>query len=81
MSDGDFLYDEDEIPFIEADDLAAHTMQSPVWINHDPSYETISTISDWDYYSDDYWDEASTKKRKMEGMLQQGEAQKENGGS
>ena len=39
-------------------------MQSPVWVNYDPSYETTSIPSDWEYYSDDYWDAESTKKRK-----------------
>lgn len=42
-------------------------MQSPVWLNDDPSYETASLPSDWEYYSDDYWDEESAKKRKRKG--------------
>ena len=42
-------------------------MQSPVWLNDDPSYETASVPSDWEYYSDDYWDEESAKKRKRKG--------------
>lgn len=42
-------------------------MQSPVWLNYDPSDETASIPSDWEYYSDDYWDEESTKKRKRKG--------------
>ena len=42
-------------------------MQSPVYLNDDPSYETASLPSDWEYYSDDYWDEESAKKRKRKG--------------
>lgn len=42
-------------------------MQSPVWLNDDPSYETASVPSDWEYYSDDYWDEELAKKRKRKG--------------
>ena len=41
-------------------------MHSPV-CNDDPSYETASIPSDWEFYSDDYWDEESTKKRKRKG--------------
>ena len=42
-------------------------MQSPVWLSYDPSYETASVPSDWEFYSDDYWDEESTTKRKRKG--------------
>ena len=39
-------------------------MHSPVWLNYDPSLETTSLPSDWEYYSDDYWDQDSPAKRK-----------------
>ncbi len=42
-------------------------MQSPVWLSYDPSYGTASVPSDWEYYSDDYWDEQSTTKGKRKG--------------
>ncbi len=42
-------------------------MQSPVWLSYDPSYGTASVPSDWEYYSDDYWDEESTTKGKRKG--------------
>ena len=39
------------------DDLAEHTMHSPVWPDYDPSFEVADDFSDWDYYSDDYYDQ------------------------
>lgn len=34
-------------------------------MNFDPSWETASFASDWDYYSDEYWEEQGpSKKRK-----------------
>ena len=48
--------------------MAAHTVHSPVWIDYHPDWDTLSVPSDWEYYSDDYWDHASpktfSKKRK-----------------
>lgn len=41
-------------------------MHSPV-CNYDPSYETASVPSDWEFYSDDYWDEELTEKKKRKG--------------
>lgn len=41
------------------DDLAEHTMQSPVWLDSDPSWDVGEVISDWEYYSDDYYDQDS----------------------
>ncbi|KAK3166910.1 hypothetical protein OEA41_010035 [Lepraria neglecta] len=71
MSDQDFFYDEDEYyvdPYNEAEDLAPHTVHSPVWIDYEPDWDTVSVPSDWEYYSDDYWDhdspKTSSKKRK-----------------
>ncbi|MCJ1474021.1 hypothetical protein MMC13_002679 [Lambiella insularis] len=60
--DEDDYYDEDEYfwidegPVAEADDLAEHTMHSPVWIDYDPTIEVGEDFSDWEYYSDDYYD-------------------------
>ena len=45
------------------DDLAEHTMHSPVWQDYDPAIETAEVWSDWDYYSDDFYDEDSPRKR------------------
>lgn len=45
------------------DDLAEHTMHSPVWQDYDPTIETAEVWSDWDYYSDDFYDEESPRKR------------------
>lgn len=39
-----------------ADDLAEHTMPSPVYLE-DPAYEMMGGYSDWEYYSDDYYDD------------------------
>jgi len=39
-------------------------VQSPVFVNYDPSWETASYASDWEeYYSDEYWDQGKPKKR------------------
>ena len=38
------------------DDLAEHTLPSPVYVD-DPIYETMNGCSDWEYYSDDYYDD------------------------
>ena len=48
------------------DDLAEHTMHSPVWQDYDPSFDTAEIWSDWEYYSDDYYDvDSPRKKRKI----------------
>ena len=50
------------------EDLAPHSVHSPVWIDYQPDWDTVSVPSDWEYYSDDYWDhdspKTSSKKRK-----------------
>ncbi|KAI9852700.1 MAG: hypothetical protein M1838_005895 [Thelocarpon superellum] len=46
-----------------ADDLAEHAVHSPVWLN-DPTFEMAEYWSDWDYYSDDYYDIESTPRRR-----------------
>ncbi|KAL8921770.1 MAG: hypothetical protein Q9208_005527 [Pyrenodesmia sp. 3 TL-2023] len=59
----DILFDDDddddlwiEDPYAEADDLAEHTMHSPVLVNYDPAFESNDVLTDWDCYSDDYFD-------------------------
>ncbi|KAL9613183.1 MAG: hypothetical protein Q9167_002260 [Letrouitia subvulpina] len=69
MSDDEYFFDEEEDlyiedPYAEADDLAEHTMQSPVWINHDPAFDADDIWSDWEYYSDDYYDEQTLKRKR-----------------
>lgn len=49
---------------IMQDDLAEHTMHSPVLVNYDPAWETASLLSDWEYYSEDYWDYDTLKKKR-----------------
>ncbi|KAL8690974.1 MAG: hypothetical protein Q9218_003694 [Villophora microphyllina] len=70
----DTLFDEDDDddlwiddPYAEADDLAEHTMQSPVLVNYDPNIELEDGWTDWEYYSDDFWDEEGPdrKRRKL----------------
>lgn len=46
------------------DDLAEHTMHSPVHPDYDPAFDTAEVWSDWEYYSDDYYDEDSPRKRR-----------------
>ena len=46
--------------------MAAHALPSPVWVNYDPAWETNSYPSDWEYYSDEYWENGSSPKRKRE---------------
>ncbi|KAL9576643.1 MAG: hypothetical protein Q9212_006930 [Teloschistes hypoglaucus] len=73
----DTLFDDDdddfwiEDPYGEADDLAEHTMQSPVLVNWDPSIELEDGWTDWEYYSDDFWDE-ETPKRKRRKVVKDG---------
>lgn len=51
----DYYWDDDTSQNL-ADDLAEHTMPSPVYLE-DPAYELTGGYSDWDYYSDDYYDD------------------------
>ena len=39
-------------------------MHSPVYQDYDPSFDTAEVWSDWEYYSDDYYDLDSPKKRR-----------------
>ena len=49
------------------DDLAEHTMHSPVWISYDPDYDIVDYNSDWEDSVDEYYDESNTAtlKRKV----------------
>ncbi|KAI9861104.1 MAG: hypothetical protein M1813_005533 [Trichoglossum hirsutum] len=49
-----------------ADDLAEHVMYSPVWADMDPNFEMEEFWSDWENYSDDYYD-GDTRKSTIEG--------------
>ncbi|KAK2754375.1 hypothetical protein FQN54_007019 [Arachnomyces sp. PD_36] len=60
--DGEFLYFDDMEADI-ADDLAAGTVHSPVLYDH-PSFDTYDCPSDWEYYSDDYFDDDPSIVRK-----------------
>lgn len=51
----DMLYDADPDPDL-ADDLAEHAAHSPVWFDN-PNEEAREYFSDWEYYSDDYFDD------------------------
>ena len=51
----DLLWDADPNPDL-ADDLACHATYSPIF-GDDPGYELVEYYSDWDYYSDDYFDD------------------------
>jgi hypothetical protein len=51
----DLLYDADPGPDL-ADELAAHCVHSPVY-EYVPGYELSEYHSDWEYYSDDYYDD------------------------
>jgi hypothetical protein len=53
----DFLYDADPEPEL-ADELAEHTLHSPVYRDEDAvQTELQDYFSDWEYYSDDYMDD------------------------
>ncbi|KAL8799787.1 MAG: hypothetical protein Q9200_007444 [Gallowayella weberi] len=65
--DDDDLWIED--PYAEADDLAEHTMPSPVLINYDPTLGVDDGWTDWEVYSDSaaddiYDDEMPNRKRR-----------------
>lgn len=51
----DMLYDADPDPDL-ADDLAEHAAHSPVYFDN-PNEEAREYFSDWEYYSDDYFDD------------------------
>lgn len=51
----DLLWDADPAPDL-ADDLASHALYSPTFAD-DPGYELLDYHSDWEYYSDDYYDD------------------------
>lgn len=51
----DMLYEADANPDL-ADDLASRAIYSPVW-QDDVAEELRDYFSDWDYYSDDYFDD------------------------
>ena len=51
----DLLYDADPAPDL-ADDLASHAIHSPIFAD-EPGYELQEYHSDWEYYSDDYFDD------------------------
>jgi hypothetical protein len=66
--DLDDLYYEDDLGDNLPDDLAEHTMPSPIY-HEDPAYEMLEYFSDWEYYSDDYYDDdpALLKKNPQSG--------------
>ncbi|EXJ66115.1 uncharacterized protein A1O5_10730 [Cladophialophora psammophila CBS 110553] len=60
----DILWDADPTPEL-ADDLAEHTVHSPVYQDEDAvKNELDEYYSDWEYYSDDYMDDDPTLLRK-----------------
>ena len=54
--DLDDIYYDDDVGDNLADDLAQHTLPSPIY-HEDPAYEMLEYFSDWEYYSDDYYDD------------------------
>ncbi|QKX63455.1 uncharacterized protein TRUGW13939_10625 [Talaromyces rugulosus] len=62
MSDDEYYEDDDDWYWYEdeytgiGDDLAATAVHSPIMVE-DPSLEIVETFSDWEYYSDDYYDD------------------------
>ncbi|GAM36660.1 hypothetical protein TCE0_018r05922 [Talaromyces pinophilus] len=66
MSDDEFIYDDDDDWYWYeednmglGDELAENAVHSPIMVE-DPSLETVDTYSDWEYYSDDYYDDDPT---------------------
>ena len=39
-------------------------MHSPVWQDYETAYDSTEDISDWEYYSDDYYDHEPPRKRR-----------------
>ncbi|KAI9802561.1 MAG: hypothetical protein M1833_001633 [Piccolia ochrophora] len=73
MSDDEEYYEEDDDYFYWeeepldglgalADDLCEHAVQSPVW--QDGAADVLDEWSDWEYYSDDYYDQDKTTRPK-----------------
>jgi hypothetical protein len=62
----DVLYDADPAPDL-VDELTAHVHHSPLlWAqDFEPGYELQEYYSDWDYYSDDYYDDDPTILRRL----------------
>lgn len=58
----DILWDIDATPDL-ADELAGHSMHSPIWQDN-PVEELRDYHSDWEYYSDDYYDDDPDTARK-----------------
>lgn len=50
---------------LSQDELAENAVHSPIMVE-DPSLETVDTYSDWEYYSDDYYDDDPTITTKHE---------------
>ena len=46
------------------EDLAAHTIPSPPFIEYGLDYDQSPDLSDWEYDHDDYWDQDTPSKRK-----------------
>ena len=42
-------------------------MHSPVWQNYDPAYDTTESFTDWEYESDEYYDQEYSKYREASG--------------
>ncbi|KAL8676520.1 MAG: hypothetical protein Q9186_006970 [Xanthomendoza sp. 1 TL-2023] len=82
--DDDDLWIED--PYAEADDLAEHTMPSPVLINYDPTFDVDDGWTDWEEYSDaaadDIYDKETPKRkrRKLDDGMSRAAASKSMGG-
>lgn len=66
----DVLYDADPAPDL-ADELASHALHSPLLYaaEYEPGYDLQEYYSDWEYYSDDYYDDDPTilKKNPIDG--------------
>ncbi|KAK5941942.1 hypothetical protein PMZ80_005893 [Knufia obscura] len=86
MSDDEYYYDPDYEDFHEmlydadaspdlADDLAEHAMYSPLWQDN-PAEELRDYFSDWEYYSDDYFDDDPNL---LNGVAKTGDGQKSGG--
>lgn len=50
------------------EDLAVHAVQSPcLFVDSIPLWETASWPSEWEYETDEYWEEGASKRRKQDG--------------
>ena len=56
-------------------------MHSPVWPDYDPTFDTAEVWSDWDYYSDDYYDEGSPRKKRKVNDAENNTAEQDDVGS